>query len=319
MVGVIGVLSAFLGWMSVASISASSDGNWADPALWFSLAATSFLLGAVLYHEKGARIIFVSALLVPGIPFAPSITHILFTIFAAWLLLGGMRRIRDDMALRLRIVFRKSLGVGVFSFSLAVSLLIANEYYTHIRNSPWDDLVPKFSLGEGGGDILLRAAGWVYPELGKIHDERVTVDAFLMTVRGKEGSFVSSLPVPSDERMPIDQGEAIMRELSLAAGRMEVGALVGRKVSGDEKMSDVLSEALRNKTMAFLSGKKAEQNLPASVLPFVLSLLLFITVLSIASLLQWLWIAIAAGMMRVFLRSGAIAVERIAVEQETLR
>ena len=84
-------------------------------------------------------------------------------------------------------------------------------------------------------------------------------------------------------------------------------------------MSDVLAEELRHKTIAFLSGKKAEENLPASVLPFILSLLLFVTVLSVASLLQWLWVAAAAGIMRLLIRAGTLSVDRIPVEQEKLR
>lgn len=318
-VGVIGALSALVGWASVASVVGTSGGNWTFPALWFSLAALCFLLVAVLYREKAARIAFASAFLLSSFPFAPSIVHAVFIALAAWLFLAGMRRIREDMSLRLRFAFRKSMGVGMFSFSLAVSLLVASEYYGYIRGSAWQDLVPRFSLGEGGGDVVLRIAGTVYPELGKIRDEGTTVDAFLAGVRDQESPSEPPSVIPTGDAAPADQSQSVEAALSLAAGRAEIGALVGRSVSGDEKMSDVLSEALRHKTIAFLSGKKAEQNLPASVLPFVLSLLLFVTVLSVASLLQWFWIAAAAGMMRIFIRSGTITVDRIAVEQETLR
>ena len=319
MVGIIGALSSLAGWISVASVSGTSGGNWTAPVLWFSLTAICFLLGAMLYREKSVRIAFVSALLLPSLPFASSVFHVLFIALAAWLVFVGMRRIRNDMSLRLKMAFRKSMSVGVFSFSLAVSLLIASEYYGYIKGSAWEDLVPKFSLGEGGGDAVLRIAGSIYPELGKIRDEGVTVDSFLTTVRDQEGPPESFPATPVGDSAPIEQGESIERELSLAAGRMEIGALVGREVLGDERMSDVLSEALRHKTIAFLSGEKAERNLPGSVLPFVLSLLLFVTVLSVASLLQWFWVSAAAGMMRLFIRSGALAVDRIAVEQETLR
>lgn len=319
MVGVIGALSALAGWVSVAFVSGTSGGNWAAPALWFSLTATCFLLGAVLYREKATRIAFVSALLLPGLPFASSVFHILFIAIAIWLVLVGMRRIRSDMSLRLKLAFRKSMSVGVFSFSLAVSLLIASEYYGYIRDSAWENLVPKFSLGEGGGDVVLRIAGSVYPELGKIRDEGVTVDSFLVTVRNQEGSSDLYPATLVGDSVPVGHVEPIERELSLAAGRMEIGALVGREVLGDEKMADVLSEALRHKTIAFLSGEKAERNLPSGVLPFILSLLLFVTVLSVASLLHWFWVSTAAGMMRLFIRSGTLAIDRIAVEQETLR
>lgn len=318
-VGVIGVLSALVGWVSVASVVGTSGGNWTFPAIWFSLAALCFLLVAVLYREKAARIVFVSAFLLSSFPFAPSLPHAVFILLAAWLFLVGMRRIREDMSLRLRLAFRKSMGVGMFSFSLAVSLLIASEYYAYIRDSAWQDLVPRFSLAEGGGDAMLRIAGSVYPELGKVRDEGMTVDAFLLDVRDQENSVGPQPVIPTGDTDPADQTRSVEEALSLAAGRAEIGSLVGRSISGDEKMSDVLSEALRHKTIAFLSGKKAEQNLPASILPFVLSLLLFVTVLSAASLLQWLWVAVAAGMIRLFIRSGTIAVDRIAVEQETLR
>lgn len=318
-VGVIGTLSALAGWVSVALASGVSGGNWGAPLIWFSGTVICFLLGAMLYRERRIQLAFASALVVPSIAFAVSFFHALLVVLAVWLLVSGMRRIQEDMALRLKMAFRKSMQVGVFSFSLAVSLLIASEYYTHIRNSAWEDLVPRFSLGEGGGDVVLRVVGWAYPELGKIRNQGVTVDGFLEATREQNGSSGILSSAPFDPALSLGGSASVEKELSLAVGRLEIGALVGRAVEGDEKMSDVLSEAIRNKTLAFIAGEKAERNLPSGVVPFVLSLLLFLTVLSLASLLHFLWVAAAAFVMRMLLRSEIVGVNRIAVEQEVLR
>lgn len=319
-IGIIGTLSAFAGWVSSALAVGASDGSWVSPSLWFSLSALCFLSAAALYRGRRERIMFVSAMSVPSLLFAPYPFHVAFIVLAVWILLAGMRRIRDDLSSRLRIVFRRSMGAGVFSFSLAVSLLVASGYYAHIRSSSWQDLVPRFSLGEGGGDVVLRIAGTMYPELGKIRDGGMTVDRFLADVRDKEsysGRVSTDDMEAGNDTEPYQ--ERMEEALSIAAGRSEIGRLIGREVSGDERMSDVLSEALRHKTIAFLSAKKAEENLPSGVLPFILSLLLFVTVLSVASLLQWFWVAASAGIMRALIRAGVLSVDRIPVEQESLR
>jgi len=300
-----------LGFAAVSSSISADDGHLGMPLLWLSLLAVSFLLVGMLCRERAMCVAFAGLVVGSSVPFTPTFSHLLLALLSVAFMLSGFRKMEDDIRSRIALSFRKSMSTGVFMFALPVSLLIASQYYAEIRLSSWQDLVPRFSLAEGGGDLVLRAAGSVYPEIGKIRDERMTVDSFLSTVRSPE----DARSVHEEEGIFDDMSMA----LSLQAGRVELGKLVGRDLSGDERMADVLSEALRNKTIAFLSGAKAERNLPSGALPFFLAMLLFITILSIASLLQGIWTLVAAGILRLLIRSGTLLVEKVPAEREILR
>lgn len=299
-----------LGFASVAfSVSASGE-RWSTPLMWFSLLAICFLSAGALYSERSMRVAFVALSIGPSLLFTPTPAHLFLVFLSVFFVLSAFRKIETDLRSRLTLSLRKSMSAGVFLFVFPVSFLVASQYYAEIRSDSWQDLVPRFSLAEGGGDLVLRAAGNVSPEIGRIRDERMTVDSFLSTVRGTGGYSGNGADAFMDE---------MVASLSLEAGRMELGKLVGRDLSGDERMADVLSEALRNKTIAFLSGAKAERNLPNGALQFFLALLLFITILSLASLLRGIWVLCATGLIRFLIRSGVLSIERIPVEQEALR
>lgn len=303
---------AAFGWASVETSLMAGSGRWVFPTLWFSMLAVNFLLVGMLYRERAMRIAFAGLVIGSSVPFTPTLPHLLFAFLSVAFVLSGFRKMENDIRSRLSLLFRKSMGAGVFMFALPVALLVASQYYAEIRLSSWQDLVPRFSLAEGGGDFALRVAGSVYPEIGKIRDERMTVDSFLSTVRSREED---ARGVHEEEDIFDDMSMA----LSLQAGRVELGKLVGRDLSGNERMADVLSEALRNKTIAFLSGAKAERDLPGGALPFFLAMLLFITILSIASILQGIWTLLAAGILRLLVRTGALSVEKVPAEREVLR
>jgi len=301
---------SLLGFASVSSSLSADDGRWSAPLLWFSLLSVSFLSAGILYRERLMHLAFGALVVGPSLLFTLTLPHLVLAFLSVLFILAGFRKIDDDLRSRLALSFRKSMGAGIFFLVFPIALLVASQYYAEIRSYSWQDIVPRFSLAEGGGDIALRAAGSIVPELGKIREGRVTVDEFILSARK------TTTP-------PIDIGDQIstgmISTLSLEAGRAELGRLVGRELVGAEQMTDVLSEALRNKTIAFLSGAKAERNLPNGALPFFLALLLFITILSLSSLLRGIWVIVASWFIRILIRFGALSIEKIPTEQEVLR
>lgn len=307
-VGIVGVVAAFFGWQSVGSALSGADELWAYPIFWFSISAIAILSGGILYERKAVRATFAAALLLPSLFFTATIPHLALTLLGIALVLAAFGKMRENMDSRLVMSFRRSMGIGSFLIVFSISLLIASQYYAAIRASSWQDLVPRFSLAEGGGDAALRIAGMLSPELDGVRDSNTTVDEFLLSIRSSDEHAGAPLPVNAIEEM-----------LSLEAGRLELGKLVGRNVSGTERMGDVFSEALHNKTVAFLSAAKAERDLPNSVLSSFLALLLFITVLSVGSFLRIAWIPLAAGFVRMLIATGALSVEKVPAEREVLR
>lgn len=310
-----------LGWASVDTLIGRSTSDWATAIGAFSLVAIVFLCASLIFRERKSRAILVFSVFLPSLFFSPSLAHLAFVFFSGFMLFRGMGKVEEDMNLRLKLSLKKSMGAGVFAFSFSIALLIASAYYTHIRFSSWEDLVPRFTLAQGSGDALLWAMGTVYPELGKIRKDGMTVDSFLHgMIASKKAADEGPVFTPLSPNGGMPEDELLLsKEAELSLGRLQMSRLAGRAVSGDEKVSDVLGEAFRHKIVALVSGDKAKEDLPAGVFPFFLSLLLFVTVLSLSSLLQWVWISGAALFMGLLIRSGVFSVERIQTEREVLR
>ena len=309
-IGVAELVAALFGWSVVSSVVERTGGGFGFGILFFSIVAVAFFSASVLCLKTSERIIL--ALVVPAssIFFSATISHAAIALLSAVFLYHSLGKIRDDADSRLALSFRRSMGAGAFLFTLSIAMLISSQYYSGIRSSSWEDLVPRFSLAESTGDVILRTAGVVSPELGKIRDGRMTVDAFLSTVREPEGYSGNGMDSVK---------ESVVSALSLEVGRVELGKLVGRNVSGTERMGDLLSEALRNKAVAFLSVTKEKRNLPNGALPFLLAILLFMTLLSMGSVLQGIWASVSAGFVRLCIRMGIVSVERLPAEREVLR
>ena len=308
-IGVTELVAALLGWSVVSSVVERTGGGFGFGVLFFSITAVAFFSASVLCLKAWERIILAFVIPVSSLFFSVTIPHAVVILFSSAFLYRSLGKIRDDADSRLALSFRRSMGAGAFLFTLSVAMLVSSQYYSGIRSSSWENLVPRFSLAESTGDVILRMAGSVSPELGKIRDGRMTVDAFLSTVRepgGYSGNGMDSVK------------ESVVSAISLEMGRAELGKLVGRNVSGAERMGDLLSEALRNKAIAFLSVTKEKRNLPNGALPFFLALLLFMTLLSMGSVLQGVWTALSAGFVRLCIRMGIVSVERVPAEREVL-
>lgn len=123
--------------------------------------------------------------------------------------LGGMavvlflyltaRMVEHEQKERLKFSAVRTLLVAkqlsVFAFSLALSL----GYFTYIRSLSWNDLEPRFRLGQGVIEKILEWGGYVQPELGSLIREKKTVDEYLLSLN--ESSLLSN----NDETKQFEQ------------------------------------------------------------------------------------------------------------------
>ncbi len=237
------------------------------PLLWFVLTLTVFSTGAVLWQGIAERSMASGLLILPSMFFAPSLMHGAVILVAALIVFGGLLRISRELASRLRFSVYRSVFVGLAQIIFALSLVISSQYYVHVDTLSWDRLVPSFDLGEGTGAWLLRTIGTVSPSLVSLQDRELSVDGFLREVRPVQSS---------DESLGLEKSvvEAV-RQAETMRSKTELSRLLGREVGGDEKMNEILSEVLRKKVIAFVSGgtPTASGNVP--FLPFFLAILLF--------------------------------------------
>lgn len=291
--------------------------------LWFSVLTMFFFLGTVLWKHLFLRIAGAALISLSGLFFIRSWEYVAAGILAMIFIFWSSVSIARETEERIRFRFFKSARVGQFLFVLGLSLSISGGYYVFLKGVSWEELVPRFRLGEETTKIIFKVASAVNPSFAKLSEGEATVDEFLLSL-GQDNSGEVSSPQGDPGKKINDmlfsdaRQEEIAQKLFLESGREQVASLAGRPVAGDEKIADVLSLALQNKLITFLSGGKATEHVPSQAVPFFLSLLLFLTLLSFASIFVPLCILGAELLFLLSLRIGWLRLGTISVEQEKL-
>lgn len=303
---------AYFGFSSVMdAVLLTGASVFLAPIAWFFLAITLFSVGAVIWRERTYQSVGSALLVLPSFFFAPTLTHAAILVVASLLIFSGLIRIGHELASRLRLSLYRSVFVGMSQIILACSLVISSQYYTHIEPLPWNRLVPSFDLAEGTGAWLLRIAGTFSPSLASLQNRDLSVDEFLTDLR----------PVVevggSTETVSNGIGEAV-RQAEILRSKIELSRLLGREVGGTESMNEILSEVLRKKIVAFVSGNTAETTGSVPFLPFFLAILLFFTIYPVGSLLAPFALSLAAVLFALLVRSGFVVIKKVPAEQDVL-
>jgi hypothetical protein len=245
---------------------------------WFSLAVIFFLVGMVVWGERALRLLGALAVFLPSLFFLYTGYHIGIVFFSALLAFVGIYSVQQEINARLRFHFTRSLSGGQFVFIMALALVLASGYFSTIEQATWEELVPRFHLGEGSTAIIFRVAARINPSLYKLTENNVTVDEFLESLQEKDSQAVDtglgdtesaakntqqkivSIPLLTEyleesglETQTVSE-ENLSRELYLTAGREQIALLVERPVAGDEKIADVFSLAMQRRIITSFSG-----------------------------------------------------------------
>lgn len=306
---------------------------------WFSLLGTSFFLGAVVWRHWTLPAAAAIALLFPSLLFVHTWHHAIFVCLSSLLVFWSAVLVQQEIEGRVRFHFFRNVRAGSFVFIFGLSLALSSAYFSSIQTESWERLVSRFSVGEGTATVLFKTVAYLYPEWKNLADKGMTVDGFLLSLKKEGESAENSTPnVLSAELMKnnalwpafseyVKQGVlmpngiengALAEELALLAGREQIALLVGKPVSGDEQIADVFSLAIQHKIITALSGEQASQHISPAIVPVILALLLFLTLLPIGSILSVLWIAGSFLLFRLARHFGWVRLERVQREQEIL-
>lgn len=330
------------GWMAVYQIIAvpQVNGSWLLPIVWFSLGISSLCLLA--FSSKEATLLGAGSLIafVPAVFFVHDMRFILVLFLGAGLVFSGLSRMRYALGLNMRIYVRRSMhhGIGllVFAFSFAITAF----YFLQIQNKSGDELLQKLSIDQASHAMLTRSLGMINPEFKKANQENVTVDQFIMTMQKDQpmGDFGMGIPSdeellqmagmkPTDPRAPqvltqIKKGLAENsagidpQKLILEQGRKQLSDIVGKPLSGQEPIADVFSQVIDQRVRTYFQPNMVGGD--TTVLPFVLSVILFLTLWSLGAFLAILWRFMTAGAFTLLRRFRIIEVKKVMVEQEVI-
>ncbi len=298
---------------------------------WFSFLGASFLLGTVVWEKKIFQIIGAGLLFLPSFLFIHTWYYPLVILIAWVIAWNSIHTVQQEITERLHFHFFHNVRTGAFSLVLGLTLALSGAYYVSIQQASWEELLPRFSTGEGTATAIFKTVAYIYPAWKNLGEEGTTVDQFLLSIKNNQEDAPSEMSTMSSsgtalpdvmqslQQLGVDglfDQDRISEELYLQAGRQQIASIVGRPVSGDEKMADIFAVVIQHKIIAALSGGQASQHLPPPIVPFVLTVLLFLTLLPFGSSLSWLWAFLSYLVFRVVLSFGWITLSRATREQE---
>ncbi len=331
-------VTAFFSWsMFLSAVLRPDLFNVSGAIAWFSLLGTLFLFGTIIWQKRLFRWLGVFSVFLPGLFLVHTWSHIAVVLVAVLIVFSSVQAIQREIRDRIRFRFLHIVRSGSFTFILGLSLALSSAYFSSIERESWEELVPRFSLGEGTANIVFKTVAYFYPSWKNLADEDMTVDGFLLSLPQKEGS--AFLPVPnvtvvmkggevSQELTAYLQqelasqmttlGQAPGEEALLQAGREQIASLVGRDVSGSEKIADVFSLALQQKIVTVLSSEQTVQRVSPTIVPVVLAVLLFFTLLPLGSIIVGVWMLVAWLLFHGVLSLGWLKMGKVTVEQDIL-
>lgn len=332
-------LCSFEAWQSFSLVM--TDGAalsmwW--PISWFSVLATIFFLGTIVWKRPFLRIVGAALVFFPGLLFIHSPEYIIAGVISTACMYWGGTSVAQECEERTRFHFFKNVRAGSFLFVLGLSLLLSSGYYVSLKNVSWEEMVPRFRVGDQMTRIIFKVAGFTNPSFAKLSEGEMTVDEFLLSLEQNQqrtdtppqtntsqqdllNAYPQMKQFLDGKSLPLSLGSKSPKtaeELFLDGGRLQIASLVGRPVTGDEKISDILSTAVQNKLVTFLSGEKSTQHVPSQAIPFFLAFLLFLTLLSFASLLVPICILSAQWIFWLSRRFGWLTMSTLMVEQQRL-
>lgn len=334
----IGICS-FFAWRSFSHLMLIGDAVslW-EPVFWFVLFTILFLFGTILWTRKLERLL--GAILLPliGLFYFQSWEYVVVGLIAGSCFFSSSHSVAREGRDRIHFHFYRSLRSGSFFCILGLSLLLSSAYYVSLKASTWEELVPRFRIGEGMTKVVLKVAGMIQPSFAELSEGDQTVDEFLLSFG--ESNLDSGAPLPTEnlgqewsffypeinqflsrEDMRVVSSQVssqIAEKMYLENGRRQIAALIGRNVSGDERISDVLTIALQNKFITSLSGGQGSERVPSQAIPFFLSLLLFLTLLPLATIFVPVCILTAYLLFLAGVSLGWLRLEKVMTEQERL-
>ncbi|OGI22313.1 MAG: hypothetical protein A2808_00940 [Candidatus Moranbacteria bacterium RIFCSPHIGHO2_01_FULL_55_24] len=306
---------SFFGWYAFFNDTITSYvGGTISMLLGFSFAGIFFFIGAILWQNR------LEMLLGGLLPFVPlllftQVWYVALAVCIAFLVtLVSIHFIHAEKHERIRFQFFKVTEAGQFFFIMSLSLVIATAYFSRIEHASWEELVPRFRLGESTANIILKTASYWQPELGQLQTSQTSVDEYLIRLSEEKTLPAEPLPgeqpggasetfgvefslVPGIEERLRQAGISFediaaspaIRDYYLQAGRLQLSELAGREVRGSDPITLVFSEVIQSRLIETFNGTDRINRLPVRAIPFALAVILFLTLLPLGSFLGYFW------------------------------
>ncbi|KKQ44754.1 MAG: hypothetical protein US63_C0023G0001 [Candidatus Moranbacteria bacterium GW2011_GWC2_37_8] len=336
-------LSALTAFYSVSrAIRIPEASTWIVPMVWVSFFMIAIFSVSIFVRLLLAEMIVAMAMLLSLI-FAPTLIHFGIVLVCIFFVLGGMRAIRSDLDLNVKINLWKSQYIGKFRIIFAVALLLSSQYFFIIKKIDGPVNVPRLDFSSISGRLVGPILGIINPGFAEASRKDLTVDEFIIQSQNDsqesfpDGDLVSEELIDANmpSNIPALQKEILKRqalsemtnarsklleqnkELVLQEGRRQFSKISGKKINGDEKISVVFSGMINDKINTYFQPS-INGDEKSSLFPMILAAVLFLTIWPLGSMISILWFGIVILIFKASVYFGLIEIKKVAVEREMI-
>lgn len=339
LINFVSAISAFYSISRAIRISEAS--TWLVPMFWIFIFLLSTLLIGILVRSRVLAELVVSFSVLVSFLFVLETMHLAISILAISMVLAGLHAIKKDLDLNVKISLWKSLYLGKFKIVLALAVLISSQYYFTVKSMEGMVNVPRFNVSEITDPLVMPILGVINPEFSQAGKQGLTVDQFIIQTQQNqqledesvfnEELIEANMPQGLNENQKqILKQQALAEiadaktkmleqnhELILQEGRKQFSKMMGRNVEGNEQISSVFSGMINDKINAYFQPVK-EGGRQSSFYPLVLSMILFLTIWPLGSLLSTICFGVTILFFRLFVKFGLVEIKKVMVEREMI-
>lgn len=308
------VISLLLGsglWYTIArSVSLSEASLWLAPVLALVFLVASMYLAIILAPSLIWTVPVLSGTFFSVLVFVPGKVAVGGALLAIILMLLAARRMRQEVGDRVRLklwrVWRSTRMLTI----LALAILIGAQYFHLIGKYGAEKVLPQVGPNDLVTEYMIKTVGLFNPELILAGQKDTTIDELIMSSleNSEESKFIPG---------GIKNLSQIQRQQILAEGHKQFSKFLDREVRGDEPASLLMSEMI-NRKIKNIYKVEYPRGPFTDYVPGIFALAAFLMVISVGSILVPLGALVAIIIFKLLVKSGAVRIEHISVEQEVI-
>jgi hypothetical protein len=295
------LLFSLLFWWAVDRAMINPEAStWVVPIIWFSLFATLFFLDLVIIKIKYLNFIIICGSFLGELLFFPlvNIISLLINLLIFW-------RVKGEMNYGCQINLRRIIRSGALMFILAWSFAITSHYYLASQKNKIANPIPEFKLEGAAKSLAFSVLSKINPSFQKIEEENLTVDQFIAQNQNQSTIEASE---------PIDETS---RAMIMEESRKKLSEISGVYLSGEEKVSDVISQIINQKIVAFMPNLENQEGGFSPIFLAIATGLIF-SLMALGSVLLYVWTVLAYIIFYFLRRTGLIRISYMAFDREIL-
>jgi len=334
------LLFSFFAWLSVdQAVNNPESSDWIVPLIWFSLVFITFSLSIILIKKIYILAGLLTISFLASFIFVQNGWHFLPVVFSLLLVFLAMMRIKGDLKLNVKIDLWKTVRRGRLLLIIALAIVITSQYYFSVKDFGAGALIPQLKSGDITSGLTTKIISTINPGIKIGGDEDTTVDQFILQTQkmnDQDGTGISAdeeidkiVAEKFGDTVSPSQLKEIKKEYAknmdgldgqdmiLEEGRKQLSEIASRELTGEEKISEVISEMINNKITNFM-GVSMDSPKKAPLIPIALAIIIFLTVISLGSFLSPLWMLLSALIFTILAKTKIIQIKKVSVEMEVI-